>query len=60
MVADSLRSPEAVDYSLATWLAPGLHGNFYHRKRFLHADNIEASLDELATLLNLLEPLTAR
>ena len=41
-------------------IANGLHGNFYQRKRFLHADNIEASLDEVAALLDLLEPLTAR
>jgi len=37
-----------------------LHGNFYQRKRFLHADVIAASLDEVATLLDLLEPLTER
>lgn len=41
-------------------IANGLHGNFYQRKRFLHADNIEASSDEMAALLDLLEPLTAR
>ena len=41
-------------------IANGLHGNFYQRKRFLHADNIAASLDEVATLLDLLEPLTER
>ena len=41
-------------------IANGLHGNFYQRKRFLHADNIEASLDEVAALLDLLEPLTKR
>ena len=38
--------------------ANDLHGNFYQRKRFLHADLIAASLDEVATLLDLLEPLT--
>ena len=37
-----------------------LHGNFYQRKRFLHADVIAAALDEVATLLDLLEPLTER
>ena len=37
-----------------------LHGNFYQRKRFLHADVIADSLDEVATLLDLLEPLTER
>ena len=41
-------------------IANGLHGNFYQRKRFLHADNIARSLDEVATLLDLLEPLTER
>ena len=37
-----------------------LHGNFYQRKRFLHSEDIASSLDEVATLLNLLEPLTER
>ncbi len=41
-------------------IANGRHGNFYQRKRFLHADNIGASLDEVAALLDLLEPLTER
>ena len=41
-------------------IANGLHGNFYQRKRFLHADNIASSLEEVATLLDLLEPLTER
>ena len=40
--------------------ANDLHGNFYQRKRFLHADVIAESLDEMATLLELLEPLTER
>ena len=40
--------------------ANDLHGNFYQRKRFLHADVIADSLDEVATLLDLLEPLTER
>ena len=40
--------------------ANDLHGNFYQRKRFLHADLIAAALDEVATLLDLLEPLTER
>ena len=40
--------------------ANDLHGNFYQRKSFLHADLIAASLDEVATLLDLLEPLTER
>ena len=41
-------------------IANGLHRNFYQRKRFLHADDISASLDEVATLLDILEPLTER
>ena len=41
-------------------IANGLHSNFYQRKRFLHADVIVAALDEVATLLDLLEPLTER
>lgn len=41
-------------------IANDLHGNFYQRKRFLHADVIAASLEEVATLLDLLEPLTER
>ena len=41
-------------------IANDLHGNFYQRKRFLHADNIASSLDEVALLLEALEPLTKR
>ena len=41
-------------------IANELHGNFYQRKRFLHADDIAAALAEVATLLDLLEPLTDR
>ena len=41
-------------------IANDLHGNFYQRKRFLHADLIADSLDEVAALLDLLEPLTER
>ena len=41
-------------------IANDLHGNFYQRKRFLHADVIAESIDEIATLLDLLEPLTKR
>ena len=40
--------------------ANDLHGNFYQRKRFLHADLIADSLDEVVALLDLLEPLTER
>lgn len=40
--------------------ANSLHGNFYQRKRFLHADDITGSLDEVAMLLDILEPLTER
>ena len=41
-------------------IANNLHGHFYQRKRFLHTDDISASLDEVATLLDILEPLTER
>ena len=41
-------------------IANGLHGNFYQRKRFLHADDIADSLSEVATLLDIIEPLTQR
>ena len=41
-------------------IANDLHGNFYQRKRFLHGDVIAAALDEVETLLDLLEPLTER
>ncbi len=41
-------------------IANDLHGNFYQRKRFLHADSIASSLDEVALLLDVLEPLTER
>ena len=40
--------------------ANDLHGNFYQRKRFLHANDIADSLAEVATLLDILEPLTER
>ncbi len=40
--------------------ANDLHGNFYQRKRFLHANDIVDSLAEVATLLDILEPLTER
>ena len=35
-----------------------LHGYFYTRKRFLSADDIGRRLDRMATLLDILEPLT--
>ena len=41
-------------------IANNLHGNFYQRKRFLHADSIADSLAEVTTLLDILEPLTER
>ncbi len=41
-------------------IANGLQSNFYQRKRFLHADDIASSLEEVATLLDILEPLTER
>ena len=40
--------------------ANDLHGNFYQRKRFLRANDIADSLAEVATLLDILEPLTER
>ena len=36
-----------------------LHGCFYTRKRFLDAVDIGEGLDEIATMLDILEPLTA-
>ncbi|MCE2499938.1 MAG: hypothetical protein J4G13_03640 [Dehalococcoidia bacterium] len=39
-------------------IANDLHGNFYTRKRFLDAEGIALSLDQMATLLEILEPLT--
>ena len=38
--------------------ANGLHRNFYTRKRFLLSDAIGRSLDDMAELLDALEPLT--
>ena len=35
-----------------------LHGYFYTRKRFLRADVISRGLDRMATLIDILEPLT--
>ena len=35
-----------------------LHGYFYTRKRFLVPENISESLDDVETLLDLLQPLT--
>ncbi len=39
-------------------IANDLHGNFYTRKRFLDAEEIRISLDDVADLLEILEPLT--
>ena len=39
-------------------VANDLHRNFYTRRRFLNAVDIGASLDRMAELLDLLEPLT--
>ena len=39
-------------------IANDLHGNFYVRKRFLDAEEIGLSLDNVAELLEILEPLT--
>ena len=39
-------------------IANELHGYFYTRKRFLHAEDISDGLDGIAVLLDILEPLT--
>lgn len=39
-------------------IANDLHGNFYTRKRFLDAESVSLSLDQIAILLDILEPLT--
>ena len=39
-------------------IADALHGNFYKRKRFLRADEIDGDLDSVAELLDALAPLT--
>ena len=40
-------------------VANELHGYFYTRKRFLDAEDIGDGLDQIAVLLDILEPLTA-
>ena len=40
-------------------IAEALHGNFYKRKRFLRADEIDGDLDSVAELVDALTPLTA-
>ena len=44
---------------LLTAVAYGLHQNYYIRKRFLNHRTIGLSLDDMAELLDALEPLTA-
>ena len=39
-------------------IANDLHGNFHTRKRFLDAESVSLSLDQIAILLEILEPLT--
>ncbi len=39
-------------------IANDLHGNVYTRKRFLDPESIALSLDQIAILLDILEPLT--
>ena len=39
-------------------MASDLHGNFYRRRLLLDAEDIKISLDRMAELLDLLEPLT--
>ena len=46
------------DIATLTAVANTLHGYFYRRKRFLHADDISRHLDRMEVLLDLLEPLT--
>ena len=40
-------------------IANELHGNFYTRRRFLDADAIGEDIDQIALLLDILEPLTS-
>ena len=40
-------------------IANGLHSNFYRRKFLLNAESIGVALDQIAVLLDILEPLTA-
>ena len=40
-------------------IANELHGNFYTRRRFLDADTIGEEIDQIALLLDILEPLTS-
>ena len=39
-------------------IANDLHANFYTRKRFLDVEGIDLRLDQMAILLDILEPLT--
>ena len=45
-------------FRLLSEVAYGLHRNYYVRKRFLDAEAISRSLDNMAELLDILEPLT--
>jgi uncharacterized protein (UPF0332 family) len=54
--ARDLSGDARLDYLRA--LANELHGFFYTRKRFLHPDVIERGLDQMETLLGILQPLT--
>ena len=40
------------------YVANALHGFFYTRKMFLHSDDIGQDLDQVETLLDILQPLT--
>ena len=55
-LAEQVSKDERVRYLKGT--ANLLHGYFYTRKRFLHPDDIAGNLDLIATLLDILEPLT--
>ena len=55
-LAEQMAGDQRVKYLKGT--ANLLHGYFYTRKRFLHPDDIAGNLDLIATLLDILEPLT--
>ena len=55
-LAEQMSGDQRVKYLKGT--ANLLHGYFYTRKRFLRPDDIAGNLDLIATLLDILEPLT--
>ena len=56
LAADLTSNESFLDLSNAAY---GLHRNYYTRKRFLSGRTIARNLDQMAELLNALEPLTA-